>query len=82
VGVKTQQKEMQTATLELGPCMCNQILPNAFITDSIFVINTEQIESDIASARETLADASAGIDKMRQELLSLGDKVAKGKVRI
>jgi hypothetical protein len=61
--------------------MYNLILLNAFITDSIFVINTEQIESDIASARETLADASAGIDKMRQELRSLEDKVAKGKVR-
>jgi hypothetical protein len=27
VSVKTQQKEMQTATLELGPCMCILILP-------------------------------------------------------
>jgi structural maintenance of chromosome 2 len=25
VRVKTQQKEMQTATLELGPCICNLI---------------------------------------------------------
>jgi uncharacterized coiled-coil protein SlyX len=39
------------------------------------------MESDIASARETLAEASAGIDKMRQELRSLTNKVAKGKVR-
>ncbi|KAF8489517.1 condensin complex subunit SMC2 [Russula emetica] len=55
VSVKTQQKEMHTATLEL-----------------------EQMESDITSARETLANDSAGIDKMRQELRSLKDKVAKG----
>ena len=81
MSVKTQQKEMQTATLELGPCMCNLILPKAFIADSISVVNTEQIELDIASVRETLADASAGIDKMRQELRSLADKVAKGEVR-
>ncbi|KAI0247376.1 condensin complex subunit SMC2 [Lactifluus subvellereus] len=38
----------------------------------------EQIEKDIASARETLADASAGIDEMRGELKALADKVAKG----
>jgi len=39
------------------------------------------MEADIASAREALADASAGIDKMRKELKSLADKVAKGEVR-
>jgi uncharacterized coiled-coil protein SlyX len=39
------------------------------------------MESDIASAREALADASAGIDKMRQELKSLTNKVAKSEVR-
>jgi hypothetical protein len=58
--------------------MCNLILPTlSWLTTSI----TEQIESDIASAREALADASAGIDKLRKELRSLTDKVAKGKVR-
>jgi phage shock protein A len=41
----------------------------------------EQIESDIASAREALASASAGIDKMRKELKALADKVAKCEVR-
>ncbi|KAI9511077.1 hypothetical protein F5148DRAFT_1147055 [Russula earlei] len=54
VKVKTQQKEMQRAALEL-----------------------ERIESDIASACETLYNASAGIKKMRKELQSLADKVAK-----
>ena len=54
---------------------------NTFIADSIFIVNTEQMESDIASAREALADASAGIDEMRQELRSLAKKVAKGEVR-
>jgi len=47
----------------------------------MFILDTEQIESDIASARDTLANASAGIDKLRQELRSLADKVAKGEVR-
>jgi uncharacterized coiled-coil protein SlyX len=41
----------------------------------------EQLETDIASARETLANASAGVDKMRKELKSLMDKVAKSEVR-
>ena len=49
---------------------------------AFIVVNTEQMESDVASARETLADASSGIDKMRQELRSLAAKVAKGEVRI
>ena len=49
---------------------------------AFIVVNTEQMELDVASARETLADASSGIDKMRQELRSLAAKVAKGEVRI
>ncbi|KAH9957615.1 P-loop containing nucleoside triphosphate hydrolase protein [Russula dissimulans] len=40
-------------------------------------LELEQIESDIASARKALADASAGIDEMRKELKALADKVAK-----
>jgi uncharacterized coiled-coil protein SlyX len=39
------------------------------------------MESDIAEARETLASASAGVDKMHQELKSLVNKVAKSEVR-
>jgi phage shock protein A len=41
----------------------------------------EQIEGEITSAREALANASTGIDKMRKELKSLSDKVAKSEVR-
>ncbi|KAH9957598.1 hypothetical protein BC827DRAFT_651097 [Russula dissimulans] len=44
-------------------------------------LELEQIESDIASARKALADASAGIDEMRKELKALTDKVAKSEVR-
>jgi hypothetical protein len=40
----------------------------------------EQIEADITSAREALANASAGIDKVCKELKSLSDKVAKSEV--
>ncbi|KAI0249412.1 hypothetical protein BJV78DRAFT_1155766, partial [Lactifluus subvellereus] len=45
-------------------------------------VEAKQIETDIALARETLTDASAGIDKIRGELKSLADKVAKGEVRL
>ena len=45
------------------------------------VVNIEQMDSDIAEARETLANASAGIDKIHQELKSLINKVAKSEVR-
>lgn len=41
----------------------------------------EQLEADIVSAHETLDNASAGVDKMRKELKSLTDKVAKSEVR-
>ena len=76
VSVKTQQKEMQTAMLELGPCMCY-----AFASIAESCVHVEQIEADIASAREALSEASAGIDKMRKELKSLVDKIAKCEVR-
>jgi hypothetical protein len=74
VSVKTQQKEMQTATLELGPCIWEFSL-------FLHCVNTEQIESDFASARKALAGAAAGIDEMRKELKALVDKVAKSEVR-
>jgi structural maintenance of chromosome 2 len=48
---------------------------------SLTYVSIEQIEADIASARDALADASAGIDKMRKELKSLADKVGKSEVR-
>ncbi|KAI9457325.1 condensin complex subunit SMC2 [Lactarius psammicola] len=41
------------------------------------MLELEQIEADIASARDTHANASAGVDKMRKDLKSLADKVAK-----
>ncbi|KAI9439026.1 condensin complex subunit SMC2 [Lactarius indigo] len=41
------------------------------------MLELEQLEADITSARESLANASAGVDKMRKELKSLTDKVAK-----
>ena len=43
--------------------------------------DAEQIETDIASVRETFADVSAGVDKIRGELKSLMDKVVKDEVR-
>jgi len=41
------------------------------------MLELEQLEADIVAARETLANASAGVDKMRKELKSLTDKVSK-----
>ena len=43
--------------------------------------DAEQIKMDIASARESLADASVWVDKLHGELKLLVDKVAKGEVR-
>ena len=39
------------------------------------------MDSDITEARETVANASAGIDKIYQELRSLINTVAKSEVR-
>ncbi len=62
--MKTQEKEIQTATLALGSYTCN-CLWAASVTKRVCI---EQIEADIASAREALANGSAGIDKMRKKL--------------
>ena len=71
---------MHTATLELG--LCNLVIPVHFRSLTIpYLDDAEQIETDIASARETLADASAGVDKLHGELKSLVDKIAKVEVR-
>jgi len=75
--VKTQQKEMQTAILELGLYMCNCLRP-ASVTKHAW---TEQIEADIAWLRGALTNVSTGIEKMRKELKSVTDKVAQSKVR-
>ena len=80
MNVKTRQKEMHTATLELG--LCNFFIWVHFLSLTIPCLKgAEQIEMDIASARETLADASAGVDKLHGELKLFVDKVAKGEVR-
>ena len=71
---------MHTATLEHG--LCNLFIPIHFPSLTIpYLDDAEQIETDIASARETLADASAGVDKLHGELKSLVDKIAKVEVR-
>ena len=71
---------MHTATLELG--LCNLFIPVHFPSLTIPCLDdAEQIETDIASARETLADASAGVNKLHGELKLLVDKIAKVEVR-
>jgi hypothetical protein len=60
VSVKSQQNEMQTARLDPGSYMCTCLwVASVAKRDSI-----EQIEVDIASARVTLANASARVHKM------------------
>jgi outer membrane protein TolC len=39
--------------------------------------DADQTETDIASARETFADALTGVDKIRRELKSLVGKVTR-----
>jgi septal ring factor EnvC (AmiA/AmiB activator) len=65
------------ARLELGSYMCC-CLWVASVTKRTSI---EQIEADITSAREALANTWTGIDKIHKELKSLADKVAKSKVR-
>ncbi|KAI9507226.1 hypothetical protein F5148DRAFT_1285498 [Russula earlei] len=45
-------------------------------------VNIDQFEEDLGSARETLSNGSAGIEKMRKELQSLADNFTKIQVRI
>ncbi len=68
---------MQTAMLELGSYMWN-CLWAASVAKRVSI---DQIEPDIGSAREALANVSAGTDKMRKELKFLADKVVKSEVR-
>ena len=80
MSMKTRQKEKHMATLELD--LCSSFFPVHFPSLTIPCLDdAEQIETDIASARETLADASAGVDKLHGELKSLVDKIAKVEVR-
>jgi hypothetical protein len=80
MSVKPRQKEMHMATLELD--LCSPIFPVHFPSLTIPCLDdAEQIEMDIASAREMLADASAGVNKLHGELKLLVEKVAKGEVR-
>jgi len=75
--MKTQQKEMQTATLELGSSMCNCL----WVVSAFKRVCIEQTKVDTASAHEVLANASSGIDNMHKELKSLVGKAVKSKVR-
>ncbi len=58
--MKTQQKEMQAAILELSLYMCNCLRPVS-VTKHAW---TEQIEVDIAWLRGALTNVSTEIDKV------------------
>ena len=59
--MKTQQKEMQTVTLEFGEF---RILSYLCFSD----VGTEQLETDLAAAEQAVADIKATEEAMRQEL--------------
>ena len=59
--MKTQQKEMQTVTLELGEL---RILSHLGFSD----VDTEQLETDLAATEQAVADIIATAQAMRQEL--------------
>jgi len=61
VVMKTQQKEMQTVTLELGEF---RILSYLGFSD----VDIEQLETDLAATEEAVADIRATAEAMRQEL--------------
>lgn len=80
--VKTQQKELQTATLELGVCR-----PFVFLTfgvgnlfADIRIVLAEQNDGDIEGEKGSLEEAKAGIAKLHKELDKLGDEVAASEV--
>ena len=59
--MKTQQKEMQTVTLELGEFL---ILSYMSFSD----VDVEQLETDIATTEQVVADMKATAEATRQEL--------------
>jgi hypothetical protein len=65
------------ASLELGSYMCNYLWVASF-AEGLYV---EQIEADIASSRDALANASPGIDKVCKVLKSLGPRTRLRKAR-
>lgn len=84
--VKTQQKELQTATLELGVFGPSSYLAFLWEVQS-FVANirielVEQNDGDIEGQKESLEEAKAGLAKLHKELDKLGDDVAASEVHI
>ena len=77
VVVKPQQKEVQTATLELGllhlPAWQLSILNRR---------RSEQLEKDIDAAKETLEEAKNGAAKLKKELSKLADELKISEVSV
>ncbi|KAF5375839.1 hypothetical protein D9615_008170 [Tricholomella constricta] len=71
--VKTQQKEVQTATLELA----YGATPMVALTDGV-PRAPEQIKQDIEAATNTLEEARAGVVKLNRDLEKLKEQVATG----
>jgi hypothetical protein len=84
--VKTQQKELQTATLELGQCMGSFLCVwgggRRVLFADIRITPVEQNDGDIEGEKESLEEAKAGLAKLHKELDKLGDDVAASEVLI
>ena len=63
VVVKTQQKEVQTATLELGMLEAHSV---DVLTP--YFHPQEQLEKDIQTGKDNIAGATVGIQKLQKEL--------------
>ena len=74
VRVKTDQKELQTVTLELGTStLCIPIYP-------AHLICAEQTDKDIESANETIKEAEKALAKLRSDVERLLEELSKREV--
>lgn len=80
--VKLQQKELQTATLELGMWWAPAFFLGGVWRLSLADVFAEQNDGDIEGEKESLEEAKAGIAKLHKELDKLGDEVAASEVLI
>ncbi|KAF8718622.1 hypothetical protein AX14_011697 [Amanita brunnescens Koide BX004] len=74
--VKTEHKELQTATLELGMFHLMDVSP---VSHVMFII-TEQIQSDIESSKANRDEAESGIKTLERGLAKLQEQAAKEEV--
>ena len=75
--VKTDQKELQSAVLELGTYLLHRF---QMVNDLEAYYNTEQTESDIENAGSTVEQAKENVAELRVELEKLMKQFKKSEV--